>query len=244
MKEVITILTDLRSMTDENQYKEIGNYSVETLESLAVEIYKNDFLGSTNTQDRDILDAILEERFCKLNNNFTWTPEKIDRLLKINDKLMEVFEKAFREAKSVVSGLHKRIEENDPFLKDYQVDIELRPYWHPYRHVPHFVSGEEIDKEPYDDFGFVLSEPISGFAVIEDSLGHYATFDPSEKPTLYLNKSLNWNITYFDEAFSNYYIDYSIHVLLENNWSFPDILRIKTIWADVKIEHRHIICRI
>jgi hypothetical protein len=218
-------------MTSENRYNEIESFSVETLESLAVEIYKNDYFRSTNSHDRKILDAILEERADKLNKNFTWTPDNIDRLLKINDKLMEVFEKAYQEAKSVVSGLYKRMQENDPFLKDYEVDIELSPY----------MSDYESDEETNNDFDFVLSEPI-GLVPISDSLGHYATFEPNSGPPIYLDKSMNWNTEYFDEAFSNYYIGYSIHALLDSNWSFPDILRIKTIWGDVKIEHQYFIC--
>jgi hypothetical protein len=128
MKEITPILANLRSMNYKNRHNEIEKYTIETLEPLAVELYENDLHGKTLSHDHEMLKEILIERAIKLNTNFTWKPENIDRLLKINDKLMEVFEKAYEKAKSVVSGLEKRIQNNDPFLKDYEVELELSPY--------------------------------------------------------------------------------------------------------------------
>jgi hypothetical protein len=230
-KEVTTMLVNLRSMTYENRHTEIEHYSVETLESLAVELYENDIARKTHAYDRWMVWDILMKRAHKLNRNFTWTSENIDRLLKINDKLTEVFEKAYKEAKSVVSGLEKRIQDNDPFLKDYEVEIELTPYMH------------DPDDETEDEFALVLSEPI-GNSAISHHFSHCDSRNQHDEIPLYIDKKLNWNIEYFDETVNDYYIGYAIHALLDNHWSFPDILRIKTIWGDVKIDHQHFICRI
>jgi hypothetical protein len=218
-------------MTYENRHKEIENYSVETLESLAIEIYKNDLKGETSARDFKILREILMKRAHELNKNYTWTPENIDRILKINDKLTEACEKVYTEAKLVVSGLEKRIQDNDPFLKDYEVEIELDPYMY----EPH----DETD----DEFAYVLSEPI-GLTAINDHFSHSDSYNQNDEIPLYIDKSKNWNIEYFDETFNNYYIGYAIHALLDWHWSFSDILRIKTIWGNVKIEHQHFICQI
>jgi hypothetical protein len=237
-KEVTAILEKLNSFVYVNPYKQIKNYSVEILESLAIELYKNDFEGKTNTRDYRMIHNILMERARKLNRNFTWTSENVDRFLKINDKLMEVYEKTYKEAKSVVSGLEKRIQDNDPFLKDYMVEIELNPcMYEPY-------------KKTDDDFAFVLSQPI-GFAAIWDIFSHshdrHARIQDNKIP-ISIDKSKNWNIVFFDETLEgtlyNYYIGYPIHELLNGHWSLSDILKIKTIPVDLKIEYQHYVSQI
>jgi hypothetical protein len=235
MKEITPILANLTSMTYENRHNEIIKYSIKTLESLAIELYENDFEWKIPVRDRKMLDEILMLRARKLNTNFTWTPENIDRLLTINDKLMEVCEKTYEEAKSVVSGLEKRIQNNDPFLKDYEVELEVSPYI--YSPVDEPVEGMD------SRFFLVLSEPL-GLTAINDHISHFTPCNHNNPIPLYIDKTKNWNIEYFDEAFSNYYIGYAIHALLDHHWSFSDILGIKYIWGNVKIEHQHFICRI
>jgi hypothetical protein len=144
---------------------------------------------------------------------------------------MEVCEKTHTEAKLVVGGLEKRIQDNDPFLKDYEVEIELTPYMH------------ERNEETDDDFALVLSEPI-GLTAISYHFSHCNFCNHDNEIPLYIDKSLNWNFEYFDETFASYYIGYAIHALLDCHWSFSDILKIKTIWGDVEIEHQHCICKI
>jgi hypothetical protein len=228
-KEVINILETLNSMGFAEQHKELEKYSVETLESLAVEIDQNDFRGKAS--DHHILHLILRERANKLNKNFQWTSDNIDRLLKINEKFMEEFEMAYKEAKSVVINLEKRIQDNAPFLKDYEVEIEITPYI-----MDELTEGEETSS----DFTLVLSESM-GSAGINYCFNLWDRTNIMNDISLpiFIDRSQNWNNEYFGETFSNYYIGYPIHRLLDNYWSFADLLKINTIWADVKIEHQH-----
>jgi hypothetical protein len=229
-KEIANILTILRSMTDyHEQHDELEKYPVETLELLAVGIYEKHFKRRMDYIDYNILELILHVRVIMLNKNFIWTTENVDKFLKISEKFIEIFEKAYREAKSAIIGLEKRIQADDPFLKDYEVEIKLTPYL------------QDRNEEINDRFNFVLSEPHG-----QDSLIFYFSHchyngQINEIP-VYIDRSKNWNFERFNEKFKNYYVSYAVHELLDTYmWSFYDILKIHTIWADVKIEHQHFI---
>ncbi|GHV44716.1 hypothetical protein FACS1894180_6400 [Bacteroidia bacterium] len=89
-------------------------YSVEDLEKIAVRAanYKN--------RDEEELEAALEVRCRKLNSTFEWTPENKEKLLQLDAKLIECFEKLKAEARTLYYTLLQRIENNDHFLHDFK----------------------------------------------------------------------------------------------------------------------------
>jgi hypothetical protein len=225
MKNIETekTLEKLKKLSHKNQRDKLKKYSIEILELLAVEIYEKSY------KRNDLLDIILFERAVKLDDNFEWTNENKQKFLNVNDKFMQIFESAYNEALSSAFELESRIKNNDKFIKDYEIEIEITPYMH---------------KQFYDDkknnFGYVLSEPESNNSIIEYSFGH-SNYDSEikEKP-VYLDKSMNWNIEYFGDTFNDNYICYAIHRLLDTDrWSFYDIININKIWADVEVIHQY-----
>jgi hypothetical protein len=198
------------------------------LEALAVLLYdKYPFDESFQEKYHNLMSRILCERCHKLNDNFEWTNENKQKLLNVNDKITQVFEAAYNEALSVAHELEARIENNDAFIKDYEIEIKITTYIN------------EKDSDGYT-IGDVIGNPVSGYYPINDSISH-SSYErgPREKP-LYLDKKLNWNHEYFWGEFDDYYIGYGIHALLDTSeWSFQDIVNIGKIWADVQVWHQH-----
>ena len=201
--------------------KEMRKFSVIELEELAVHLYRE----KLKKHYRLDMNRILMERYLKLNDAFSWTETSKNKFLEINDKLMAVFENSYNEAVTTANELEQRIRNNDPFLKDYEIDIEIQPYI--------------FDKNDYENdcIALVLSEP--DYFPINFSIGNSHFFNATKELPIYMDKSLNWNQLYLKGIFDNYYICYQIHTLLENHWAFQDILNINQIWADVKVSYQH-----
>ena len=225
--DIIKTLNRLMDLPFENLYNELEKYSVEMLELFAVNIY-NKSLRQKHVND--IFNHILFKRYIKLNDNFQWTDENKHKLLNINDKFMQVFESAYNEALSIAYELENRIKNNDKFIKDYEIVIKINPY-----------MSDNFYDETSIGFGFVLSEPLLFSSPIEYPLGHPSCDYKLIKKPIYLDKTWNWNIEYFDGIFDDKYICYQIHELLDKKWSFNDIISIARICADIEVMHQHYI---
>jgi hypothetical protein len=225
--EIMEILEKLRNSSYDDQCEKIKKYPVEIMELLAAKEYEN-VKEKFRIERFDILDNILFERVMKLNNDFEWTNENKQKFLNVNNKFMQVFDTAYNEAISIANVLEDRIQNDDGFIKDYEIEIKITPY------LSDQFYDENLDG---NSIGSILSEPEPHFSTINFSFGHYHFHH--EKP-IYLNKSLNWNIEYFGDVFKDNYICYEIHELLDTSrWSFYDIINIDKIWADVEVIHQH-----
>ena len=221
--EINALLKRLKELSFENLCDEIENYSIETLELLAKKLYDESLF-----KKHDILVyTILSERSARLDNNFEWNNENRQKFLTVNDKFMQVFEAAYNEALAAVDELEDRIKNNDKFIKDYEIKIKITAYMH-----------DRFYDDDLNNFGFVLSEPEPDIT-LKYSFGHSNFRDEQKERPIYLDKSYNWNIEYFGDNFKDDYICYQIHELLDNHWTFYDIININRIWADVEIIHQH-----
>ncbi|MCL2000799.1 MAG: hypothetical protein FWG74_05135 [Planctomycetes bacterium] len=203
---------------------ELKNLSVIELEELAVRLKRIYFEVPYYF---NILYDILQERYVKLNHNFSWTKKNKIRILEINNKLMNIFENAYTEAVTIAENLERRIRENDLFLNDYEIIIEIQPY----------TFAKNMFKDGEDGFDLVLSEPK--YYPISEHLSHSDFLSDKKSLSVFLDKSLNWNHEYLEGMFNDHYICYQIHALLEYNWAFQDIINIWQIWANVKVCHQH-----
>jgi hypothetical protein len=219
-------------MLDNNKYDKLENYSVKELEEIALYLYKNNIYKRKDKFQKDalsfLLDIVLCVRFHKINNCFEWSEINVIKFLEMNDLLTKSFEKGYNEAIALAETMEERIKKNDPFLKDYEIEIHVQPY----------VKCEN-DDDNYDSFDLVLSEPLSSFYPIEHSIGHSHYDRKTNETPLLLDKTNNWNWEYFCGEFDNHYIGYSIHILLDSKWSFQDILNINRIWTDVKVYYQN-----
>ena len=201
--------------------KKIEKFSVTELEDLVVQLYKE----KQKKLFRYEFDMVLLKRYSKLNHNFSWTAECKAKFLEKNERLMTIFTNSYNEAIATAKKLEQRIQRGDPFLSDYEIEIELQPYI--------------FDKNDYEDdcIALVLSEP--DHYPINYCISHSSFKDDIKNVPIYLDNTFNWNNQYLTGIFDDHYICYQIHLLLENHWAFQDILNINQIWSDVKVKYQH-----
>jgi hypothetical protein len=101
------------------------SYPVEELETIAVRAanYK-----CRDERDEEELEAALNVRCWKLNRVFEWTPENKEKLLQLDAKLIECFEKLKAEASTLYNTLQQRVENNDSFLHDFMIEARVIPF--------------------------------------------------------------------------------------------------------------------
>jgi hypothetical protein len=183
------------------------------------------------TDLKDMLECVLNERSHRLNADFQWTAENHARFLLVSDQLYEAYVKGWQEAFEIAADLEKRIKRRDSFLKDYEIEIIIAAY-------PQ-ISGERKTAETVAAY---LGEKKLRYMEYGLSHCHYDKYINDEdfkKPTT-IDKSMNWNIEYFNGEFDNDYICYPIHYMLDTLvWSFADIISIRKIWVDADVRYQH-----
>ena len=198
--------------------------NVEELENLIL----SHWTAAKKKRANEKLEEYLSERQSKMNENFEWTPENIDKLLALNNKLTTCFEKLVKEATPIFKALQKRLDEKDAFLHDFEIEAKIKP----------FILVPDEDG--------TLCEPDSGIELIlmenlpEHILNINLKSDIIEDrltDNIHFSKKLNWNNSrLFGGNFDDHYICYAIHELCDHTfWSFSDILKINHLWSEVKV---------
>lgn len=166
-----------------------------------------------------LMKDVLSMRALKLNHAFEWTAESCAAFKKISDGLDAAFELAYKEAAKIKRSFDRRIAKGDPFLTDYEIEINITPYLA-------FVEGGN------EDFIYALCEP--DYPPISYNFGHRA--NEKKKDCIFLDKTYNWNIEWAGGI--EEHIGYASHALLDQHWSLSDILNITRIWTDIKVYHQ------
>jgi hypothetical protein len=209
----------------------IKQYDVSTLENLAIELNKK--LSPAHHFSDSNLWTLLNERRIRLDSHFEWTVENQKQLLVVNDMFLNAWEKAINEAKTIMYSLENRISNNDDYLMDYEIEVELTPYTWPDN------DDKKETKEAYETFEDLLSEKQHGSWFLSESLSHTHFNTDKDRVSFYLDRSCNWNLEYFNHVFDLHYIGLSIHELLDAGvWCFSDILQIKNIWSNINVIHQ------
>jgi hypothetical protein len=199
-------------------------YTVEQLEDMILSRW-----AVSETVD-DELEEYLSARKWKINDVFEWTPNHIEKLLRLNQKLIGCFEKLRDEAKPLIQTFQKRIKEKDDFLHDFDIEARITPYIY----VPD-ENGKFYEAE--SGMERILTDSINEYAV----LFQWWIDDEDLDNMQYLNKEQNWSDEpQFEGEFDGHFISQAIHELYDHTcWSFPDILNINHLWAEVRVVHQH-----
>ena len=201
------------------------NYSVEELEKFIVQTDQQEIRERPENYEEQIKAALRVRRY-KLNRKFEWTAENKEKLLQLNDKLMECFEKLKIEALAVLQACNKRVEAKDEFLHDFEIEGYVRPY------ILTCQDGE------YESDG-VIAEALDDHW--EDWCLHFHIRDAEKiNDNIHFSKKLSWNIELLNGLFNNHYISYAIHTLcMHTNWSLQDILKINHLDAELHVLYQH-----
>jgi len=178
--------------------------------------------------DMRMINSMLRYRTNYLDKQFSWTVEKLKRFLLINDSLISSCENAWNEAISAAATFEERIKSNDPFIKDYEIEVKLDV----------FPSFEDED-------GLIhVIDFFAGKLGTIASISHnaYETCLDVERPPD-IDKKDMWNFKGEESAlFKDVYLSKSMHDLLlfhSRSWSRRDILSVHSIWADVQVTHQN-----
>jgi hypothetical protein len=198
--------------------EEFEALSVEELERIAQEEYVN-----YSHCDEARLEVALIQRSYKLNEIFEWTAENKERLLLLNTKLMNCFEKLKTEITKACQVLQKRMDTSDDFLQDFEIESFVRPQFR----NSEDDSMEEILEDTWNDI--FLSFTFNSARSIDD--------------VLYFNYDLNWNdvTPQVQGNFDEHFICYATHELFDHikGLSCSDILKINMLTSEYRVTCQH-----
>ena len=216
-----------------NSEMTLESLSVEQLEEVVMCLYNKHKLDITK-EIKNKLKELLYERKYKINQTFEWTPENQEKLIRLNQKFIECWEKLDIEAKQMFKTLKNRINNQDIFLHDFEINAEVKPFI--------YIIDENGD---YEEAENCIEEVL--IATLEDHVNshYYGHSDTSEEllsqEIIYLKREQNWSHDRcFDGKFNEHFISQAIHDLYDHTClSFPDILKINNLCPRLPIEHQH-----
>jgi len=177
-------------------------------------IKKNDYC------DEFGIGNLLSERQKCLNEKFIWTNEAREGILKLNQKIFDCEKLLYEEYNARKKELDERINANDKFLTDYNIDMKIN--------LQIFLLDEDGEwTEPSDGIYSVLNNLMCKEAET------IATLNYDDKND---EKLLNWNqmIGSASEYFKDDFIHYAFHALYSHlNLAWEDILKIN--WLDTEV---------
>ncbi|MCL2074389.1 MAG: hypothetical protein FWH18_10730 [Marinilabiliaceae bacterium] len=210
---------------------ENGKLKERTMEELENDIITRWKHAEKKTEADEQLEEYLDIRRYKMNKNFEWTPENIDKLLALNQKFISCFEKLIEEATPVVKALQKSINDKDSFLHDFEIEANIKPSI--------LVSDEDGEMcEPDDGIEQILMANLPEH-ILNFNPKHYIIEDNINN-NIHFNKELSWNIEWLDKISDDHYICYAIHELCHHTcWSIPDILKINNLWSQLRVVYQN-----
>jgi hypothetical protein len=228
-------------------YSEVIEYlesrSVTELETIAIEANNDDSDSYDNWYDWDNWygwdphdkakkvrsrkrDDALVVRRRKLNNAFEWTSTDCERLLYVNNQLLDIFEKLKNCTLNIMQQFRLQIDDKNDLLSKLWIhaDIASKIY--------------SIDRHGNPDR--VIDYGIE--VVLMDICTPKLSFSINESSSNFIEFSLNWNIGLFNGHFSEHYISYAMYQLAHAGtfgWSLPDILRINRFDVSLSVSNRY-----
>ncbi|MDR1196656.1 MAG: hypothetical protein LBL00_09320 [Endomicrobium sp.] len=226
-------------------FKEIKSYSLKELEAIIIAFCTK--LHTIKAYDfENNLYSVFRTRKWRLNAKFKYTKQNIEKLLWVNKKLMECFEKSAGEAEKIRKQFKRRKKKKDLFLDDIETEIKITPFLLKYDKKGKY--WQEYDSGIYAVLQFVIDDEIS-LRQKYSSLKKY-------RESLHGSKEDSWNVEGLgsrsgkrldcdpknikDNVFANDYICYAMHELYDHSlWSLQDIIKIEEFWAEVKVRYQH-----
>jgi len=235
LNEIMTQIIDEKS-DDVHHYlnMDVENLSAEQLENLIMRLY---YRHEKTEAVKDKLDEALSERKYKKNQTFEWTPENKVKLLRLNQQLIDCWEKLDVEAKQTFKTLKSRLTDSDEFLHDFNIEAVVMSLIH--------IPDENGD---YDDAQNCIEEVLidsldENYCVNRHDYYSLDSDDPSNDLPLYLNRKQNWSDDpIFKGKFDGHFISQAVHDLYDHSClSMSDILKINRLRSELRIINKRIV---
>jgi hypothetical protein len=212
----------------------LSGYSVKELEDKAM--FLEQACSREHTPEYQLLELVFTHRKWKLDAEFVYTPTAIEKIRRLDDKLMDCQEKLCKEAEQELVHLKQKKEGNNAFYDDYEYEVECK--------ITPYVFAEDTRQSGilYDAYDGV-DELLSG---IQFKYMLYFSGENCEqlRNHAYFNEKLNWNECDMPSQVesADFFISWGMHELCGHSlFSLPDILRINYLWGETKTVQQHFI---
>jgi hypothetical protein len=241
MKELATHIEEVKNEIQQlielmsDNYTELHTilfaYSVKELEDRAMLLERA--CSREHTPKYKLLKLLLTHRKRKLDAEFVYTPTAIEKILRLDDKLMDCQEKLCKEAEQELMRLKQKKQSNNAFCddSDYEVECEITPY------IFAKDAKHEILFDAYDGIDELLSGTLFKYIL-------YFSGENCEqlRNHTYFKEKLNWNECDMPSQVksADFYISWGMHELCGHSlFSLSDILRINYLWGETKTVQQH-----
>lgn len=185
-----------------------------------------------NDEKCEKVETLLQQRRTILNKMFTATTVEIERFRHVNEMLYDLTVKLFNRVKSMSSSCEKIADAS--FDDDYEIDGTLR-----------VVIESETDiltLDDDDDYGsdFLLMNHIL-YLIYDGHKSDIEWFNAdviAEDESLWSDDGDSWNEYpfYGRKEFDDIVICHAVHDICNHKmYSIPDLLRLNSYWAEVKL---------
>ena len=172
----------------------------------------------------------LEKRCFKLNSKFEWTQEKAQKIIELNNGLLERYREAYNELNRVYNEFEERYRAGDNNYRNYEIEVE---FWY-----NHEEGMSEKEEELWDD----LCEETDfwGCSLLSrKSPDRSIPYDEAEKNNLFGKKTFeemmsideySWDEGIFrTKELAGTYIYYFMHDIFTHNhtYSMEDAVKMK-----------------
>jgi len=200
-----------------------------------INAYQNLFAKEKEIENEEAkVKQALYERKCNLNKNFNWAPENTQKIIELNNGLLERYREAYNELLRVKNEFEERYRAGDKSFKDYTIEVE---FWY---NAPDGLSEEE--DELWDN---LCENTIFWGPHLYDSSSYREQnrdIEPFEEAMMMDNQS--WNEYPFNtKILDGTYIYYFMHDIFNHNdtYSLEDAVQMKAenfSWQmNICIEH-------
>lgn len=165
---------------------------------------------------------MLRERCERLNKNFVWTPEKKQKIIELNNGLLERYREAYNEMVRIATEYEERYRSGDNNYKDYTIELE---FWY---------NAEESENEEENElWGNMCEESVDWgvyFSIFSSDRSKEGFIKPFEEvinidPGCNANKEPPFNRNEFPDTLLYYFM----HDIFDHNntYSLEDAVRMK-----------------
>ncbi|MDL2241839.1 hypothetical protein LJB91_02910 [Bacteroidales bacterium OttesenSCG-928-L03] len=213
--------------------EELDQLSVSELETLAINASKI-ITRSSYTGENDFHN-ILAKRKLKLNQEFVFTPEYIEKFLWLDQEIKRYAGILKEKGEKMLEDLERMIKDEDSFFNDYEIEAIISPF---------------IEEDDDDDYYNGIMWAIESFhdcelkfniKHIEDSLYFEENYTDGKVGTNNWNTTIpKWRdlITEKPEL-AKYNIGYGMHEICDHSlWALQDIMQICDFHCDLRVEYQ------
>ena len=195
-----------------------------------------------NEDEKALLKDILKIRVSKLDSNFVLTEQYKKQLLELNEKIKNGFAIALNEAKRLLKDMNRKIHSKDQFVHNFEMEFRVTPFFYKPK-----IGIESILIERENVIYNKLYNSLSEYFWKEDITNKFRERDSKNEfvSSLRYDNDIGYNFECFNGAFDDRVFCYALYELKNTKiLSWYDILKIRDIWVEINVTHKHFISNI